>query len=702
MQSMSGPSRPPSPRSSLAELPLREAIRRAMLDAAAPSAIDGAGCLLLDRDGALRFGAASDTPAQVLEVAEELCVEGPCHEAFAAAEPVAYTDISSENSWSRLGSLLAASPVRAVLGVPILHAGRPIGSLDAFCALPRRWTDAEVRHLSEVAEAVAGLIDDAFEDDRRDRDELTQQLFEALEHRHVVQEASEVVAETAGVGLIEASMQLRHMAAAAGVSAVSIAYQVVERGALPGLSELASEAAEVRRIREEHSRLALTDPLTGLTNRVLLLDRLGQALDRRVRSGQSPAVMLIDLDDFKAINDSFGHEAGDEVLRTIAERLRTTIRPQDTASRLGGDEFVVLCDDVADAETALRVARRVCHALTEPICVHSRDAGGVRRDEVTMLASIGVALPTGDGLPRPADLLRDADAAMYAAKRSEQHIALFSEELREASTRRVQLVRRLRDVLERRGRSADGGSEPADELRLVYQPIVDLRTREVHAVEALARWRHPGLGDVPARELVRTAEDSGLVHELGSVLLAQASAAAAGWRRDHSADDVVLAVNVSPAQLLAPGFVDMVAAVLAVNGLPPECLRLELTESGLLEVDGSNADVLYRLAQLGVQLSLDDVGTGYSSLSHLARLPLHQLKIDRGFVAGLDHGRHDTAVAKAVVSLARSLELTTVAEGVETRVQSDRLLALGCELGQGYYYSRPVEPDAVPSLLHAD
>ena len=664
-----------------------------------PPEIDGAGCLLLDGDGALRFAEASDTPAQVLEVAEELCVEGPCHEAFASADEVAYTDVATQNRWARLGTLLATSPVRGVIGVPVLHQGRPIGSLDAFSATPREWTDAHLSDLRQVAGAVSDLIATALERQDDGDDDLGRQLREALEHRHVLQEASETVALRSGAPVIQASLQLRHMAAAAGVSAVSLAYQIVERGGVPGPSELASEATKLRRRREEHARLALTDPLTGLTNRVLLLDRLQQALDRRTRDRSSPAVLLIDLDEFKAINDSLGHDAGDEVLRIVGGRLSDVVRPQDTASRLGGDEFVVLCDSVPDAEAALGVAGRVAEALSEPIFVEVDDQRGARRERVTMLASVGVALGVSDGARRPADLLREADVAMYSAKKSGQGIVLFSDQLREAGNRRARVEQTLREALRPDQGNRERVVELPDGLRLVYQPIVDLRTHDVRAVEAFPHWWDSALGEVPPRELVRTAEDAGLMGSLGDALLGEAVAATARWRRERPGKDLVLAVNVSPAQLLEPGFVDTLAATLSLNGLPPDRLSLEVTEPSLLQVTNSNVGVLHRLAHLGVRLSLDDVGSGYLSLAHLVRLPLHQLKIHPSFVAGLDHGRHDAAAAGAAVSLARSLELTTVGQGVETAVQAERLLVIGCDLAQGGLYGQATGPEAISRLL---
>jgi diguanylate cyclase (GGDEF)-like protein len=700
------------------EVGLAEALRRAMLHAATPRSIDGAGCLLLDADCTLRYVTASGTPAEALEVAEELCVEGPCHEAFAGGD-VQYADMQNESRWERLSTLLSASPIRTVIGVPIVLNGRSIGALNAYSALPNVWEDADFDGLHESADTIARLVQHALDAglDRRG-DELTGQLRAALANRDRLGAAAELVMQSTGLDRAAAMLRLRQVAAASDQPTIDVADQVLARGQLPSLTDVATNAAAVRRTRQEMARLALTDPLTGLANRALFLDHLQQAIARATRTGNHPAVVFVDLDRFKTVNDSLGHEAGDEVLRAVAERLRSSVRGQDTVARLGGDEFAVLCDAPTRPEVAESLAERMAAAIAKPITVTAQVPGSVpgREHRVTVHASVGVASVTGEHRTRATDLLRDADMAMYAAKADGGgRVRVFTEEVRDIGHRRMRLELVLRALLEdhdaeeveaERATSAasatsvpEAGAVGRESFRLVYQPIVELGTGRIVGVEALVRADHPDLGGVEATELVTAAENAGVIVPLGVALLVQACEAAVSWRGLPGSEEVVVAVNVSPVQLSDPTFVRTVSQVLDASGLTPHRLCLELTESRLLESAGTTLDTLHALRRLGVQLTLDDFGTGYSSLSYLSQLPVTRLKMDQAFVAGLANDVNGTAVARAVVSLGRSLGLETVAEGIETQEQVEHLLDIECELAQGYLFSQPVERDQIPDLL---
>jgi diguanylate cyclase (GGDEF)-like protein len=683
------------------EIGLAESLRRTMLHAATPRPIDGAGCLLLDADCSLRYVTASGTPAEALEVAEELCVEGPCHEAF-AGEDVMVADIQNDPRWERLSTLLSASPIRTVIGVPIELDGRSIGALNAYSALPHDWEESEFEGLRDAARTIAALVRHALDARLDERgDELTGELRAALKDRDRLGSAAEVVMESTGLGRAAAILRLRQVAAASDQPTIDVADQVLAQGGLPTLTDVATHAAATRRARREMARLALSDPLTGLANRALFLDHLEQAIARARRTGHHPAVVFIDLDRFKTVNDSLGHEAGDEVLRAVAKRLTEAVRGQDTVARLGGDEFAVLCDAPTRPEVAERLAARIAEAVATPIAVTARVMGTDRRHQVTVHASVGLASVTNDRPMRAIDVLRDADMAMYAAKaEGGDGVRVFTDEVRETGQRRMRLEVALRTLLEDAvDDGVDDGRHGAQGFRLVYQPIVQLGTGRIVGVEALVRADHPDLGDVDAAELVTTAENAGLIVPLGMALLVQACAAAAGWRDLPGAEDLVVAVNVSPVQLSEPGFVQSVAQVLGRSGLAPEGLCLELTESRLLESAGATLDALFELRRLGVHLTLDDFGTGYSSLSYLSQLPVTRLKLDRSFVAGLPDDRDANAMARAVVSLGHSLGLETVAEGIETSEQVGHLLEIDCELAQGHLFSHPVEVDRIPELL---
>jgi diguanylate cyclase (GGDEF)-like protein len=464
---------------------------------------------------------------------------------------------------------------------------------------------------------------------------------------------------------------------------------------MDAVCQLAAVVATAWEQAAQHERLghqALHDPLTGLPNRTLFLDRLEHALARRPPSaelgregddaraepgrGADVAVVLIDLDDFKAVNDTFGHAAGDHLLTVAARRFREVVRPHDTLSRLGGDEFVLLFDPVPDEAAALRLAHRLHGACAEPVVV-----GG---STLPLSASVGVTW-TGGTPPEArtaAGLLSEADAALYGAKEGGRgRVQLFDEGLRRSTRRRRELEAELEDALAR------------DEFRLHYQPVRRVGDLRTAGVEALVRWQHPERGLLAPGQFIPTAERTGLLVALGEWVLRTACRWAASdqraWPPSPGAAPWV-SVNVSPRQLDDPRLPVSVADVLAETGLPPARLALELTESAILAGDDDHHTALSRLRDTGVHLFLDDFGTGYSSLTHLTQLPIQAVKIDRSFVAGLPHDRRDAAVVHSLVSLGGELGLDVVAEGVETAQQLDALRAMGCPAVQGFLLDRPL------------
>jgi len=442
-----------------------------------------------------------------------------------------------------------------------------------------------------------------------------------------------------------------------------------------------SAAIERRLIEQETRHQALHDPLTGLPNRLLFRDRLEHAVARATRSGSLLAVMFLDVDNFKVINDSLGHEAGDELLVELAPRLSRAIRGGETVARFGGDEFVLLCEGLDHEAEAVEIAERVKASFGRPFVL--------RGNEHFVSVSIGVAV-SGGGEDGPEGIVRDADAAMYHAKqRGRARYEIFNATMRRSALDRLRIEGELRQAIER------------GELRLHYQPVVDLRSGEIAAVEALLRWQHPERGLLGPGEFVPVAEESGLIVPLGKWVLREAIRRADHWRalRPEPPAPLVVSVNLSARQLVEPGFVSTVARMLDEAGLDPRQLALEITESQLMEDPLASAETLAALRELGVRPVLDDFGTGYSSLGYLKRFPVDSVKVDRSFVDGLGIEGEDSAIVAAVVSLGHALGLSIVAEGVETSGQLDALLALGCDRAQGYWFSGPREPSDFAAIL---
>lgn len=414
--------------------------------------------------------------------------------------------------------------------------------------------------------------------------------------------------------------------------------------------------------------LAFHDPLTELANRALLLKRLAAALDWGERSGGTHALLMIDVDDFKYVNDTLGHSAGDDLLRHIAAKLASIVRGGDTVARLGGDEFAILAEQV-DVESSAALAQRITEQLSEPVAVAGH--------QLTPRASIGVAVTACGRADGPEDLLRNADLAMYAAKTSGKGgWRRYEPDMYQAFTERLQMEAELRGALEQH------------QLTLAYQPIHAMPSGRPVAVEALLRWQHPVLGTISPADFIPVAEQTGLIVPIGTWVLGEAcrevtDLASTGF-------DLDISVNLSPRQLATPGFVDIVADVLRESRLPAHRLILEVTESVIAGPDGAVAAQLHQLRDLGVQLAVDDFGTGHSSLGRLRRLPFTTLKIDKSFVDEIHEAADAGVIVDAVVAMAHGLGLRVVAEGVETELQLGQLNDLGCDAVQGFLLNRPM------------
>ncbi|MEX5720467.1 putative bifunctional diguanylate cyclase/phosphodiesterase [Geodermatophilus maliterrae] len=463
----------------------------------------------------------------------------------------------------------------------------------------------------------------------------------------------------------------------------SIALHRDEDGTVQAVFVQLVDASARKRAEGDLLRLAYHDPLTGLPNRTYLLETLDRALGRARRTGTPMAALLLDVDHFKVVNDSLGHDAGDVLLREVATRLRTAVREGDTVSRFGGDEFVVVAEPECDDEGALALARRIEEALAAPVVIDGR--------AVHVSASIGVAVSRGERDSR--GLLRDADTAAYWAKaRGRARSELFDEELRRRADARLETEQDLRQALDR------------DELSPYYQPVVSTATGEVLGFEALVRWEHPTRGLLSPAAFLEVALETGLVVALGRRMLERACRDLAAW--DAARDPAGLAggaslpwvsVNIDAQQLHLDGFADDVARILAETGTSPDRIRLELTENAFLDL--TSVEATRRLRALGVRLAVDDFGTGYSSLQYLRRLPVDVLKIDRSFLEDLSVDPQAAAVVEAIVQLSHTMRLTVVAEGVETAEQLAHLGEMGCDASQGYLIARPMPATAVPVFL---
>ncbi len=433
-----------------------------------------------------------------------------------------------------------------------------------------------------------------------------------------------------------------------------------------------------RAYRESHHR-ALHDPLTDLPNRDLFLDRLEHAMYLTKRTSNSIAVLFVDVDNFKVINDSLGHETGDELLIRVGERIQTCVRPEDTVARLGGDEFTVLLENLKDVGDAIDVAERIAERLREPFDLVER--------EVTVDLSTGIAL-SGPEHTRPVDLLRDADVAMYQAKTAGAKYEVFRASMHAQALERLELEEDLRQAIESR------------DFEVYYQPKVTFRTGRVAGVEALVRWGSSKRGLMMPSEFIPVAEETGLIVPIGNQVLKEACGQLREWQMHRGVSSALkMCVNLSVRQFQHPNLIDDIGWILQSTGLRPDSLQLEITESLVMEDEQHAIETLDKLKTLGVLLSIDDFGKGYSSLSYLKDLPVDSLKIDGSFIQRMDQEAADAAIVRSMIDLAHTLDLEVIAEWVANGRQSALLREMGCDLGQGYYFSEPLPGERVARLL---
>jgi diguanylate cyclase (GGDEF)-like protein/PAS domain S-box-containing protein len=475
----------------------------------------------------------------------------------------------------------------------------------------------------------------------------------------------------------------RHSAEAA----LRSAHDKLEQRVLERTSELSSanqqlQAEVFERLQAEQRiwHIAHHDGLTGLPNRTLLHDRLAQALNQAERQGQRLAVIFLDLDRFKSINDTLGHGIGDELLKHVAGRLSSVVRAVDTVSRLGGDEFVVVMTGIAGSQDAAVVAQKIIDALAPAVDIEGHT--------LRATPSLGIALFPEDGR-EALQLMKNADTAMYHAKaRGRNTYEFFTEKLNEAATNAFTMEQRLRQAV-------DNGS-----LVLHYQPLVNLQTGNIDSFEALLRWDDPERGVVPPAEFIPLAEETGLILTIGEWVIGEALRQNRRWQ-DAGMPLIPISVNLSPRQFRQRDLPERIRAILAETGQPAHLLEIEITESTLLHDIEAAIEMLRALNIMGVRLAIDDFGTGYSSLNHLKRLPVHKLKIDQSFVQDLGTGGDDEAIVNAIISLGHAMDMSVLAEGVETGVQLNALDKLGCRQYQGFLFSRPLPADEVVAMFNA-
>ncbi|WP_373322290.1 bifunctional diguanylate cyclase/phosphodiesterase [Paraburkholderia adhaesiva] len=692
---------------------------------------DGAICsiLLLDADGQhIRLGSAPSLPDYYRRNVDGTPVgphSTPSGTAIYENRTVAVEDLLADPAWAAFAHGAAKSGVCACWTTPLENdAGGVMGALAVYRGVPWRPDAATERLLREIGLSVAALVNQA---------NIAQRLAESEEHyRLVVDHLNEgIVVQSRDNTILACNRSARRilrlpddvigqsiltviprvldedgqpmslprrpsmLAQSAGKSIIGRTTGLelangeivwVSENVLPifrpGETEASSvvvsftDIGAVREAQQQLLYLATRDPLTGLYNRTWLADRMRELLESEDGT-TCPALLFVDLDGFKKVNDTGGHEAGDTLLRAVAARLTQCVRDAGTLARVGGDEFVIAVRRHEGGSELIALAQQVLDAIAVPFKVAD--------NEYYLGASIGISRYPDDGTDAAA-LMRNADSAMYVAKqRGTNQFQFFTAELRQRLERRYLLEQLLRRAL------ASG------ELRLVYQPIVDGKTGSTIGAEALLRWESGELGPVRPAEFIPIAEDTGMIIGIGQWVLEHACRQAAQWRR-LIAPDFVMAVNLSPRQF-TEGLVEQIERCLTQAGLDPSGLELEITEGLLMNDSQSVLPMLRAISDLGVRISVDDFGTGYSSLSYLKRFPLHHLKVDRSFVMGLPDNRDSAAITQAVVAMAHSLGMHVTAEGVETPEQSSFLKSLGCERQQGYLFGRPVAASVYASKL---
>ncbi len=541
------------------------------------------------------------------------------------------------------------------IGMAIVDAeGRYLSTNEAYCQL-FGYSPSELETVDELLVGHAAHVE-------RDTDLRRQVLAGEIDQYRIAQ-------------------RYRHRHGAEIWAEVSVSGLREDDGGVRTLLEQVFDVTERRQFEQRLAYQATHDPLTGLPNRAALMEQLATALDE-ADPANPVAVVFLDLDHFKWVNDSLGHDAGDDLLRALAHRLLGVVRSTDSVGRFGGDEFVVImpgirpADGLTDRERAADLAARLTNVF--------RDSYVLGEREVFLTASLGVAFVDSAGM-RPDQIVRDADSAMYRAKElGRDRYEVFDAPLRARAMRRMELEYALRRAVDR------------DELRVYYQPEIDLNTGTVVGCEALVRWQRPHHGLVLPGEFIPLAEETGVIDDIGAWVLREACRTAVTWPR-HDGEPTRVRVNLAARQLARSDLVSYVELVLTETGLEADALCLEITETALVDETGHARDVLERLAMLGVRLAVDDFGTGWSSLGYLKRLPVDELKIDRSFVDGLGSDAEDTAIVTAVVNMAQALGLAVVAEGVETARQRDELVRLGCTLAQGFLFGRP-EPELILEL----
>jgi diguanylate cyclase (GGDEF)-like protein/PAS domain S-box-containing protein len=694
----------------------------------------GANCsiLLLDADGKhARAGGAPSLPKSYADALDGVAIgpqAGSCGTAMYLRRMVVVEDIETDPLWANFKHLALPLGLRACWSIPFENdVGKVLGAFAVYHRTPRRPTPEEEAMLRDIGRSVGLAVH---------QDAMAQRLAQSEEHhRLVVNHLNEgIVVQTRdgvvlacnpsalrilhaktdlvghdiysvmvrafdedGVPLLQSQRPtVRALGSNKPLLGQTIGLELTDGEVIwikqnvvpilkPGESEPGSvlisftDIGPVRKAQQQLKFLATRDSLTGLYNRAYLADRMRDLFEPSAPGAELArvAVLFVDLDGFKKVNDTAGHEAGDALLCSVARRLASCVDEDATLARVGGDEFVIVVNGYDDPSDLIAFVDQILETIAVPFAVAD--------NEYYLGASIGISLFPEDGQDVPT-LMRNADSAMYSAKqRGRNNFQFFTAELNQHLQRRFAVEQRLRRAL------------GAGELSLVYQPIVDSRRNRTIGAEALLRWYNSELGDVSPVEFIPVAEDTGLIVVIGDWVLEHACAQVGEWRRTLE-PDLVIAVNLSPRQF-NEGLVERIEHCLARHGLTPDALELEITERLLMSDSESVLPMLSALSKMGIRISVDDFGTGYSSLSYLKRFPLHNLKIDRSFVAGLPDHRDSIAITQAVVAMAHSLGMNVTAEGVETAEQAAFLCSIDCDKQQGYLFSRPVAASAYARSL---